>query len=100
MRPFRTILGAAAVAVATSPTAADRPSPEAAIILQAAINAEGESCPQVTDAQPLGISTNDDAIVAVSCSDGGRHVVRIRPDDSVGYVSSCTVWAATSGQSC
>lgn len=69
-------------------------------LFQGAINAEGRTCPQVTNFRPLGRSTKGSAIVAVACADGSRHVVEIKPDSSLNYVSSCGTFEAVSTKRC
>lgn len=58
-------------------------------IFQSAITRDGKACAQVTDAQAIGTVEGGDALIAVACSDGRHHVVRIHSNDSVSYVSTC-----------
>jgi hypothetical protein len=69
-------------------------------ILQSAINKKGENCQAVTATQAIGTSTGGDALIAVACSGGERHVVSIHKDNSVSYVSSCGIFESTTGAKC
>lgn len=69
-------------------------------LFKAVIERAGDGCGAVAKTQPIGTTSNGDALVAVACSNGGRHVVQVLKDNSVAYVSSCSALKAAAGISC
>ena len=86
----------AAMALAPWPSTAQT----ALQIFQSTIAARGIGCDAVAKAEPIGTGSNGDALVAVACSGGGQHVVRIRRDNSVSYMSSCADLKARTAIQC
>lgn len=69
-------------------------------ILQAAINAEGRECPLVTTYKVLGKTRKGSGFFATACSDGGTHVVELKPDKTLNYVSSCLTFEVVAKKRC
>jgi len=67
---------------------------------QIVINRAGNDCPNIEATRALGIGSNGDALVAVACTNGGRHVVSIHGDNSVSYMSACQVFETSTGLVC
>lgn len=67
---------------------------------QLVITRFGKPCKTVEKTQAIGTSSSGDALVAVACSGGGRHVVRIHKDNSVSYMTSCAELESQTGISC
>lgn len=83
--------------VATTNAAAQSPEQ----LAQRVITEEGITCPSVTSMRAMGmIGDTGDAAIAVACSDGGRHAVRLHVNDTLSYISSCSMLEATSGAEC
>lgn len=70
------------------------------VLFQGVINSKGKDCPRVTALKPIGKSTSGSAVIAAACSNGSRHVIEIKPDRSLKYISSCSIFEGTSGKSC
>ena len=68
--------------------------------VQGLINAEGESCERVTRSKGLGRDENGNVYVAVACSNGEKHVIKVGDDNSLEYKSSCWAWRASIGSEC
>lgn len=66
----------------------------------AAINAEGKDCEAITAASPIGMVDNGDALINVVCSNGSGHVIRIHQDNSIDYLSTCSIFLATTNKAC
>lgn len=69
-------------------------------IAQAAINARGKDCPNVTAVKPLGKTEAGTPIVAAACSNGQRHVLKLLPNNTLEYVSTCSVFESVSRVKC
>lgn len=69
-------------------------------IFQGVITSEGNACPSVTRMQAIGTIEGGDAMVAVACSNGDRHVMRLADDNEVSYIASCATLAATTDAEC
>ncbi len=69
-------------------------------IFQSVITRDGQSCQAVTAKEPIGTVEGGDALIAVACSGGERHVVRIHADNSVSYVSSCAIFQSQTSVEC
>lgn len=62
---------------------------------QATINAHGTACASVTSVRPLGMGGNT-PLVAAYCSDGEGHVLKIMPNDTFEYLTTCSSFNAVS----
>jgi len=69
-------------------------------LARAAINSEGKGCPTVTQVKAVGKTTSGTTIIAAACSDGGRHALKITPENTLDYVSTCAVLKSTAGVDC
>ena len=67
---------------------------------QIVITRAGGACQNIETTRALGTGSNGDALVAVACANGGRHVVSIHNDDSVYYMTSCQKFEAGTGLAC
>jgi len=67
---------------------------------QIVITRAGGACQNIETTRALGTGSNGDALVAVACAGGGRHVVSIHSDNSVSYMSSCQAFEAGTGLMC
>lgn len=67
---------------------------------QIVISRAGNECQNIETTRALGTGSNGDALVAVACANGGRHVVSIHSDNSVSYMSSCQAFEAGTGLVC
>lgn len=68
---------------------------------QLVIDRAGEDhCQTIETTRPIGTASNGDALVAVACTKGGRHVVCIHADNSVSYMTSCPAFKARTGITC
>ena len=72
----------------------------AKMAFQIVIDRFGEPCQAIETTRPLGIASNGDALVAVACTNGGRHVVSIHTDNSASYMTSCSAFEARTGITC
>lgn len=70
------------------------------LIFQSVITKNGKSCPRVTASEAIGTVEGGDALIAVACSNGDRHVLRLDSNDNVSYVSSCAIFESQSGVEC
>ncbi|MTW23065.1 hypothetical protein [Allochromatium palmeri] len=82
--------------VAASPAAAQL----AQQAFQVVITRAGHDCQGIERTRALGAGSNTDALVAVACTRGGRHVVAIHTDNSVSYMSACEAFATGTGLVC
>ncbi|MBK1719388.1 hypothetical protein [Thiocystis violacea] len=64
------------------------------------ISKHGQRCDAVTRTQAIGTGSNGDALVAVACSNGGEHVVSIRKDNALSYMTSCASLESRAGIRC
>lgn len=69
-------------------------------IAQGAINARGKDCPAVTAVKALGKTESGTPIVAAACSNGERHVLKLLPNNTLEYVSTCAVFESVSRVKC
>ncbi len=69
-------------------------------LFEIVITKHGESCTGIAKAQAIGTSTEGDSLVAVVCSNGGNHVVRLHKNNAVSYLSSCATLASETGLRC
>ena len=69
-------------------------------VAQAAINAKGKDCPNVTAVKAIGKTETGTTIVAAACSNGQRHVLKLLPNDTLEYVSTCAVFESVSRAKC
>ncbi|WP_295409160.1 hypothetical protein [uncultured Thiocystis sp.] len=67
---------------------------------QIAVDRFGDRCQGVETTRALGTASNGDALVAVACTNGGRHVVAIHTDNSVSYLSPCQAFETRTGITC
>jgi hypothetical protein len=67
---------------------------------QIVITRAGNDCQSIETTRAIGTGSNRDALVAVACTNGGRHVVSIHRDNSVSYMSSCQAFEAGTGLVC
>jgi hypothetical protein len=67
---------------------------------QIVIDRQGERCETIQTTRPLGTATNGDALVAVACANGGRHVVCIHKDNRVSYMTPCRAFETRTGIPC
>lgn len=65
-----------------------------------AITDHGGSCSAVTESQAIDATASGDPLVAVACSNGSRHVVRIMGNARVVYVATCRVFEITNDAEC
>ncbi|MBD8875453.1 hypothetical protein [Roseibium polysiphoniae] len=92
------LLIAAALSLVLFPFAAKAQPVE--VLFQGVINAKGKDCPRVTNINPIGQRSSGSAVVAAACSNGGRHVIEIKPDYSLKYISTCRTYEGLGGKSC
>lgn len=90
------VLGGLLLALAVSPVKAQL----AQQAFQIVITRAGGDCRNIETTRALGTGSNGDALVAVACTNGGRHVVSIHTDNSVSYMSSCQAFEAGTGLKC
>jgi len=69
-------------------------------MVQATINAEGKDCPRVTAVKPLGTTDTGTPLIAAACSNGERHVLKILPNKTLDYLSTCAVFESFSKVKC
>jgi len=69
-------------------------------IAQAAINAKDKDCPNVTAVKALGKTESGTSIIAAACSNGQRHVLKLLPNNTFEYVSTCSVFESVSRVKC
>jgi hypothetical protein len=69
-------------------------------MVQATINAKGKDCPRVTAVKPLGTTDTGTPLIAAACSNGERHVLKILPNNTLDYLSSCAVFESFSKAKC
>lgn len=69
-------------------------------MVQATVNAAGKDCPSVTNVKALGTTETGTPIIAGACSNGSRHVLKILPNDTLDYVSTCAVFESLSKVKC
>jgi hypothetical protein len=69
-------------------------------MVQASINADGKDCPSVTAVKALGKTDSGTPIIAAACSNGTRHVLKILPNNTLDYISTCAVFEAMSKVKC
>lgn len=67
---------------------------------QASINADGKDCPAVTTVKALGTTDEGTPLIAVACSNGTRHVLKILPNDTLEYLSTCAVFESFASIKC
>lgn len=67
---------------------------------QVVVTRAGHDCQDIERTRALGTSSNKDALVAVACTQGGRHVVAIHSDNSLSYMSSCEAFETGTGLAC
>ena len=67
---------------------------------QIVITRAGNDCRSIETTRAIGTGSNGDALVAVACANGGRHVISIHSDNSVSYMSSCQAFEAGTGLVC
>ncbi|MDT0635086.1 hypothetical protein [Spectribacter hydrogenoxidans] len=90
----------AALAAALTLMAGAAAAQSAERIFQGVITSEGNACPSVTRMQAIGTIEGGDAMVAVACSNGDSHVVRIANDNQVSYIGSCGTLSAMTDAEC
>ncbi|WP_422022980.1 hypothetical protein [Roseibium sp.] len=88
----------AALFITGAPAPAAAQSAEA--LLQAAIVLEGRACPKVVAYKGITRTSSGSGLLAVACSDGRHHVVEMRPDLSLNYISSCSTFEITTNRRC
>jgi hypothetical protein len=66
---------------------------------QATINARGHACASVTSVRALGTIDDGTPLIAAYCSDGKGHVLKILPNDTLAYLTTCSSFNATSSKS-
>ena len=59
---------------------------------QASINADGKNCPSVTTVKALGTTDTGTPLIAAAGSNGTRHGLKILPNNTLDYVSTCAVF--------
>ena len=69
-------------------------------MMQATVNAAGKDCPSVTKVKALGTTETGTPIIAGACSNGTRHVLKILPNDTLDYISTCAVFESLSKVKC
>lgn len=69
-------------------------------LFKAAIDKFGGGCTSITKTRPLGNTSGGNTLVAAECSNGGKHVLMIYPDNTVSYMSTCSTFKAKTGISC
>ncbi|MFD2113899.1 hypothetical protein [Thiorhodococcus fuscus] len=69
-------------------------------LFQAAISRFGGPCQGIERTRALGTGSNGAALVAVACTKGGRHVLRIHADNTVSYMSPCADFESLTGLRC
>jgi predicted nucleic acid-binding Zn ribbon protein len=87
-------------------TISNRPSVHVSTIAEAQtvsrnlINEAGQSCDQVTSLSPIGNIQSGGTVHRAACSNGGQYVVILSDDDQLRFLSSCAVFAASTGERC
>ena len=66
---------------------------------QATINVRGHACASVTSVRPLGMAGSI-PLVAAYCSDGTGHVLKILPNDTFEYLTTCAAYNAVATRKC
>ncbi|EXJ15932.1 hypothetical protein [Imhoffiella purpurea] len=90
------VLLLAAFTTPTMPTGAEL----ADRLFLAAITRFGGPCQGIARTQAIGTSSNGEALVAVACKHGGRHVLRIHTDNTVSYMTPCADFESRTGLRC
>lgn len=69
-------------------------------IAQATINAHGKDCPRVTVVKPFARTDSGTLLLAAACSNGAQHVLKVLPNNTLEYVSTCGIFEAVSKIKC
>lgn len=64
------------------------------------INRRGESCAAVTSFDGLIAVDDGSTLHVATCSNGNRYVIKLRTDDRLEYISSCSIFYASTGERC
>jgi hypothetical protein len=67
---------------------------------RSAINADGKDCPVVTKVKAIGTIEDGTPLIAAACSNGSRHVLKIMPNDTLDYLSTCAVFESFAKVKC
>jgi hypothetical protein len=67
---------------------------------QSVINSQGKDCPKVTAVKAMGTTESGTPIIAAACSNGERHVLKILPNNTLEYVSTCGVFESIAHVKC
>ena len=67
---------------------------------QSTINAQGKDCPSVTAVKALGTTESGTPIDGAACSNGTRHVLKLLPNNTLQYVSTCGVFESMAKVKC